>query len=150
MIYGVTIKPLKKIPDERGSILHMLKSTDKEFKKFGEIYFSLVYPGVVKGWHYHKKMTLNYTVIKGMIKLVLFDNRDNSPTKGELMEIFLGDNNYSLVTIPPKIWNGFKGIGTEVAYVANCSDIPHNPDEIERINPNNNTIINYNWEIEFK
>ena len=148
MIHGVIIKPLKKIADERGIIMHMMKDTDPEFKKFGEIYFSAVYPGVVKGWHSHIKMTLNYA--KGMIKLVLYDNRENSPTKGELMEIFIGDNNYSLVTIPPMVWNGFKGIGTQEAIVANCTDISHDPDEIQRMDPLQNDIVSYDWGIKFR
>ena len=150
MIHGVIIKPLKKIADERGIIMHMMKDTDPEFKKFGEIYFSAVYPGVVKGWHSHIKMTLNYAVVKGMIKLVLYDNRENSPTKGELMEIFIGDNSYSLVTIPPMVWNGFKGIGTQEAIVANCTDISHDPDEIQRMDPLQNDIVSYDWGIKFR
>src|SRR3989339_655906 len=100
MINGVKIKPLNKTTDERGSIMHMLRRDDQDFKKFGEIYFSLVYPGVVKGWHLHTKMTLNYAVIQGMIKLVLFDDRKGSSTRGEIMEIFTGEDNYALITIP--------------------------------------------------
>lgn len=145
MIEGVKITPLQIIPDERGMILKMLRNDDSIFNGFGEIYFSTVYPGVVKGWHIHEKMTLNYAVIEGMIKLVLYDGRDESSTKGEVQEIFLGRENYSLVTIPPKIWNGFKCIGAEPAIVANCSDIPHDPDEISRIDPHNNDIP-YSWE----
>ena len=150
MIEGVKIKPLKKIPDERGGIYHMLRSTDAEFEKFGEIYFSLVYPNVIKGWHIHTKMTLNYAVVQGMIKLVLFDTRENSATKGELMEIFTGEDNYVLVTIPPMIWNGFKGIGTKPALVANCTDIPHDPEEIKRMDPFEKEIISYNWDLQHK
>ncbi|EKE14759.1 MAG: Polysaccharide biosynthesis protein [uncultured bacterium] len=150
MINGVKIKPLSKISDERGSIMHMLRRDDPDFKKFGEIYFSLVYPGVVKGWHLHTKMTLNYAVIQGMIKLVLFDDRSGSQTRGEIMEIFTGKDNYTLVTIPPNVWNGFKGIGIKQAIVANCSTLPHDPKEIKRMNPLNNKIIKYNWDIEFK
>jgi len=150
MIAGVSIKPLKKIADERGSIFHMLRRDDREFKKFGEIYFSKVYPGVVKGWHLHTKMTLHYAVVVGMIKLVLYDDRKNSKTRGELMEIFIGDDNYSLVVIPPFVWNGFKGIGGAPAIVANCTDIPHNPKEIKRMSPLENEVIKYNWDIEFK
>lgn len=150
MIQGVSIQSLKKIPDERGSIMHMLRNDDPQFTQFGEIYFSTVYPGVVKGWHIHNKMMLNYAVISGAIKLVLYDDRQNSPTKGELMEIFLGQDNYSLVTIPPLVWNGFKGIGTELAIVANFTDIPHDPEEIKRISPLKNDLIPYNWDIEFK
>jgi len=147
MIDGVLIKPLKKIPDERGTIMHMMRNDDPNFEKFGEIYFSTVYPGVIKGWHIHKEMTLNYTVIYGMIKLVLYDEREGSPTKGEIQEIFLGWDNYCLVKIPPMIWNGFKGIGTTTAIVANLASIPHRTDEIERLNPLDNERIPYKWEL---
>ena len=149
MIEGVKIKPLKIIPDERGSIFHMLRSDDPTFEKFGEIYFSKVYPGVVKGWHLHKKMTLNYAVPVGMIKLVLYDDRNNSNTKGEIMELFVGVENYILVTIPPNIWNGFKGVGTEPAIVANCATLPHDPEEIIRLDPLDNNIP-YDWELKWK
>jgi len=95
MIEGVEIFPLKTIPDERGKVMHMLKSTDPHFEAFGEIYFSCVYPGVVKGWHKHSKMTINYAVPTGKIKLVLYDDRADSPTKGAVQELFLGESNKS-------------------------------------------------------
>jgi len=147
MIKGVSVHPLKQIPDERGKIMHMLRVDDPHFEKFGEIYFSVVYPGVVKGWHLHKRMTLNYAVIVGMIKLVLYDDREESPTRGELMELFIGESNYMLVKIPPKVWNGFKGVGTQPAIVANCATLPHDPEEIVRMDPFENSIP-YNWELE--
>lgn len=146
MIDGVEINQLDIIPDERGLILKMIRNDDPFFQDFGEIYFSAIYPDVVKGWHIHTKMTLNYAVISGSIKLVLYDDREGSPTRGEVQEIYLGRENYKLVTIPPMIWNGFKGIGTEPAIVANCSTIPHDPDEIERMDPFENEIP-YNWEL---
>lgn len=146
MIDGVEINQLEIIPDERGMILKMLRWDDRIFREFGEIYFSVIYPGVVKGWHIHKKMTLNYAVISGLIKLVLYDDREGSPTRGEVQELFLGRENYKLVTIPPMVWNGFKGIGTEPAIVANCATIPHDPDEIERMDPFENNIP-YSWEL---
>ena len=150
MIDGVKIKKLEKISDERGSILHMIRKDDPDFKQFGEIYFSTVYPGVVKGWHLHTEMVLNYAVVIGMIKLVLYDDRKDSPTHGEIMELFIGEDNYSLVTIPQHVWNGFKGIGTKTAIVANCSTLPHDPKEIRRMDPLKNDVINYDWEIKFK
>ena len=149
MIDGVSIKQLKKIPDERGCIFHMLRNDDPVFEKFGEIYFSKVYPGVIKAWHIHTKMILNYAVVSGMIKLVLYDDRKNSKTKGEVMEIFLGDENYSLVKIPVGVWNGFKGIGTKEAIVANCASLPHDPDEIKRKDPFTKDIP-YDWELKHK
>lgn len=145
-IKDVEIKILKRIPDERGSIYHMLRSDDLIFEDFGEIYFSKVYPDVIKGWHIHKKMILNYAVIYGMIKLVLYDDRDNSETKGNLMEIFMGEDNYMLVKVPAMVWNGFKGIGDKVAIVANCASIPHDPEEIDRKDPFTEDIP-YNWDI---
>jgi dTDP-4-dehydrorhamnose 3,5-epimerase len=149
MIQGVEVINLKQIPDERGKIMHMLRSDDRHFEKFGEIYFSIVYPGAIKGWHLHKKMTLNYAVPSGMIKLVLYDDRAKSPTKGKLMEIFIGEDNYSLVKIPFGVWNGFKGIGVKPAIVANCATLAHDPAEIVRLDPFSKKIP-YSWDIVHK
>ncbi|MFA4823690.1 MAG: dTDP-4-dehydrorhamnose 3,5-epimerase family protein [Methanoregula sp.] len=149
MIEGVLVKPLRQILDERGKIMHMIRNDDPEFISFGEIYFSCVYPGVIKGWHIHKKMTLNYAVPFGTIKLVLYDDRNSSKTRGELQEIFLGPENYCLVQIPPLVWNGFKGVGTTPSIIANCSTIPHDPDEIERKN-SDDPGIPYRWELQNK
>jgi len=146
-IDGVIIKPLKKIPDERGMIMHMLRRDDEIFEKFGEIYFSVAHPGVIKGWHLHKKMTLNYAVVSGMIKMVLYDDRKDSKTRGELLELFIGEDNYCLLKIPPMVWNGFKAIGIKDAIVANCATEPHESDEITRMDPINNDKIIYNWDI---
>ncbi len=144
MIDGVLVHPLRQIPDERGKIMHMLRCDDPHFEQFGEIYFSVVYPGAVKGWHLHKRMTLNYAVVSGMIKLVLYDDREGSPTRGELQELFIGESNYALVRVPPGIWNGFKGIGDRPAIVANCATLPHSPEEIVRLDPFGGH-IHYDW-----
>lgn len=149
MIEGVQLQPLRQIPDERGKIMHMLRCDDPLFEQFGEIYFSVVYPGVVKGWHLHKRMTLNYACISGTIKLVLYDDRKTSSTRGVLQEIFIGDSNYQLVKIPFGVWNGFKGIGAAVAIIANCATLPHDPEEIMRLDPFDNHIP-YDWSIKHR
>jgi dTDP-4-dehydrorhamnose 3,5-epimerase len=149
VIDGVRITELSSIHDERGAIFHMMRSDDPIFKQFGEIYFSKVYPGVVKGWHLHRRVILNYAVPEGMIKLVLYDDRTGSPTKGEIMELFIGEENYRLVTIPPNIWNGFKGVGMKVAIVANCASEPYAPNEIERADPTGSKIP-YDWGLRWK
>jgi len=147
MIEGVKITLRKIIPDDRGKIMHIMKSSDNQFTSFGEVYCSTIYPGVVKGWHMHKKMTLNYVVLKGIIKFVLYDDRPESKTYHEIQEIIIGENQYIMVTVPPCVWNGFKGIGLEEAFVINFTDIPHDPDEIVRMDPHQNDIINYNWAV---
>jgi dTDP-4-dehydrorhamnose 3,5-epimerase len=144
MIEGVRVEPLTRIADERGTVMHMLRRTDPYFIEFGEIYFSTVYPGVIKGWHLHELMTLNYACVSGRIKLVLYDDRERSKTRGELMEIFLGPDNYMLVQIPPQVWNGFKGMGEQVAIVANCATHPHDPSRTRRLDPSDPSIP-YNW-----
>ena len=149
MIEGVSVKPLRQILDERGKVMHMIRNDDPDFLGFGEIYFSCIYPGVIKGWHLHKKMTLNYAVPFGTIKLVLYDDRIPSKTRGELQEIFLGPENYCLVRIPPQVWNGFKGMGTTLSIIANCSSIPYDPLEIERSEPHDPRIP-YTWELKNK
>lgn len=134
---GVTITPLTKINDGRGSIFHMMRRDDPLFTKFGEIYFSTIYPGVVKAWHYHNKMTLNYAVIKGMIKLVVHDRTSYE-------EIYIGDRNYCLVTIEPGIWNGFMVIGKEEAIVADLTDMPYEAGEMMRAAWDG---FEYKWEV---
>jgi dTDP-4-dehydrorhamnose 3,5-epimerase len=146
MIDGVKVIPLRRIPDERGTIFHMMRSTDAHFERFGEIYFSTIYPDVVKGWHRHREMTLNYACMHGQIKLVLFDERESSATRGELMEIFLGPDQYSLVVIPPEVWNGFKGMSDPYAIVANCCTHAHDPSRSSRLDPFDNHIP-YDWAV---
>jgi len=144
MIDGVRITHLKQIVDERGKVMHMLRRDDAVFQGFGEIYFSCVYPGVVKAWRYHMRTVLNYAVPVGHIKFVLYDDRPGSKTKGKIQEIILGPDNYCLVTVPALIWNGFKGIGIETALVANCATEPHDPADIERLDSGTDRIP-YHW-----
>ena len=144
MIDGVILTPLRQIFDERGKVMHMLREDSPIFTRFGEIYFSCTHPGVVKAWHMHKKMILNYAVIHGEIKFVLFDDRRGSSTRGEIQEFFISPENYILVTVPPMIWNGFKSVGTSASIVANCSNLPHTPGELERRSPSD-PYIPYNW-----
>ena len=144
MIHNVKIVPLKQINDERGKIMHMLKATDDHFTKFGEIYFSCAWPGTIKAWHIHKKMTLNYVAAFGKIKLVLYDDRQNSKTNGKIQEIFLSNDDHFLVIIPPMIWNGFTSADDNIAVLANCSDIPHDKSENLRMDFNDPKFP-YNW-----
>jgi dTDP-4-dehydrorhamnose 3,5-epimerase len=147
MIEGVAVVPLKRIPDERGTVMHMLKATDPHFSRFGEIYFTTIYNGAVKGWHWHEEMGLNYACVHGRIKLVLFDEREGFATRGELMELYLGPDNYSLVVIPPGVWNGFKGMSEHgLSIVANCATVPHisGQPRSKRIDPYQNHIP-YDW-----
>jgi dTDP-4-dehydrorhamnose 3,5-epimerase len=146
VIDGVQVVALRRIPDERGTILHMLKSTDPHFRQFGEIYFSSVYRGVVKGWHRHREMTLNYCCVFGRLKLVLYDDRAGSSTTGEVQEVFLGPDNHALVVIPPGVWNGFKGLSDPFALMANCATHPHDPARSDRQDPFTNSIP-YDWAV---
>ena len=146
MIDGVVITPLTQFVDKRGKVMHMLRNDSEVFQSFGEIYFSGVNPGAIKAWHFHKVMTLNYAVPHGSIKFVLFDERDGSPSKGQVQEIYLGHDAYNLVTVPPGIWNGFKGVGKDMALVANCATIPHDPDATLR-RDHFDDAIPYDWGI---
>ena len=101
MISGIRTKELQFLPDERGGLMEMLRSDDELFIKFGQVYITTVYPGVVKGWHYHKIQTDNFVAVKGMIKLVLYDNRQDSPTYGEVNEFFIGEKKPLACSDPP-------------------------------------------------
>jgi dTDP-4-dehydrorhamnose 3,5-epimerase len=145
-IDGLLRVPLRRIPDERGTIMHMLRADDPHFLQFGEIYFTTVYEGVVKGWHKHREMTLNYACVSGRIKLVVYDDRPESPTRGTLDEIFLGPDDHSLVLIPPDLWTGFKGMTAPFAIVANCCTHTHDPSRTTRLDPFDSSIP-YDWTV---
>ena len=144
MINGVKTTPLKQTVDERGKIMHMMKKDSEIFEKFGEIYFSTINPGFIKAWHLHKEATLNYACVKGKVKLVLLDDRKDSSTFGQYQELMLSPKDYFLVTIPPFIWNGFKGLDDSESIIANCLTLPHNEKEMVRKNAFDKS-FSYKW-----
>ncbi len=151
MIDGVRVKNLKVIPDERGRLMEILRSDDDLFVKFGQLYMTTAYPGVVKGWHYHKTQIDNFAVVKGMIKLVLYDDREQSPTYRRIDEFFMGEHNPILVRIPKWVFHAFKCISEAEAIVINCPTEVYNynePDEF-RLDPFDQRIP-YDWNIKMK
>ncbi len=147
MIDGVKVKQLRVIPDERGMLMEMLRDDDEFFQKFGQVYLSVVYPGVVKGWHYHKKQTDHFVFVKGMAKVVLYDGREGSKTHGEVNEFFMGEQNRILLAIPPLVLHGMKGVGVEPAYLINTPTehyVYDAPDEF-RVDPHSPDIP-YRWD----
>jgi dTDP-4-dehydrorhamnose 3,5-epimerase len=131
-VAGVEVRPLTVIADARGAVMHMLRADDLHFARFGEIYFSVVNPAAVKAWHRHREMVLHYAVPRGHIRVVVYDDRPDSTTRGAVMEIETGESSYSLITIPARTWTGFVGLGDVPSLVANCATLPHDPAEIER------------------
>ncbi len=151
MIKDVRTKPLKVIPDERGRLMEALRSDDELFIKFGQAYITTAYPGVVKGWHYHKIQTDHFVAIRGMFKVVLYDDRKDSPTRGEVNEFFMGMHNPILLQIPPLVLHGFKAIGTEEAIMLNMPTEVYRydaPDEF-RVDPRSPEIP-YDWSLKEK
>ena len=147
MIDGVVVKQLKVIPDERGRLMEILRCDDEMFGKFGQVYLTTGYPGVVKAWHYHKVQTDHFCVVKGMMKVVLYDSRDGSPTKGEVNEFFMGEHRPILLRIPFLVYHGFKTVSLEEALLINIPTEAYTyaePDEF-RVHPHDNDIP-YSWE----
>ena len=133
MIEGVQTKSLKLIPDERGWLMEMLRNDDPVFVKFGQLYATATYPGVVKGWHLHREQVDNFVCVAGMVKLVLYDPREDSPTRKEINEFFIGDRNALLVQVPAGVYHGWKCISPETSIVVNCpTELYHyaKPDEV--------------------
>jgi dTDP-4-dehydrorhamnose 3,5-epimerase len=146
LIEGVKTKKLKVIPDERGRLMEMFRSDDEFFEKFGQVYMTTAYPGVVKGWHYHKIQSDNMVVVKGMMKIVLYDGRKGSKTFGQVNEFFVGEHNPTLVHIPPGVYHGFKCISEAEAMCINTPTETYNyaePDEY-RVDPHSEEVP-YDW-----
>ena len=144
MIDGMHVVPLQRFSDERGSVLLMLKETDPHFVRFGEIYFSTVYRGVVKAWKNHRRMHANYACVHGRVKVVLHDARESSPTRAETMELHISPEEHALVVIPPGVWHGFQGVGDPLSILANCATEPSDEAELERLEPTASSIP-YEW-----
>ena len=148
MIDGVKVKKLKVIPDERGRLMEILRSDEEVFTKFGQVYVTTTYPQVIKAWHLHKIQIDNIAVVKGMLKLALFDPREDSPTRGEVNEFFVGEHNPQLIQIPSGIYHGWKCISESEAVALNCPTEPYNyenPDEYRL--PYDAKEIPYSWEL---
>ena len=145
-IDGVKVKPLRLVPDERGWLMEILRADDTGiFTRFGQVYLSATYPGVVKGWHYHRLQTDNFACVAGMIKLVLIDTRAGSTTEGVVNEFFIGALNPTLVQVPNLVYHGWKCISVEPALVVNVPDEPYrrdDPDE-HRVEPHG--VLPYDW-----
>jgi dTDP-4-dehydrorhamnose 3,5-epimerase len=145
-IEGVIIQPLKQIADKCGPVLHMLKNDSRLFKQFGEVYFSEIHSGLVKAWKRHKKQSQNLVVPLGKIWLVIYDDRPNSNTHRKIAQYKLGrPKDYRLIHIPPMLWYGFQGIGDQTSMIANCTDLSHDPEEMESLSADTSQIP-YQWE----
>jgi dTDP-4-dehydrorhamnose 3,5-epimerase len=147
MIEGVKTKKLNLIPDDRGRLLEIMRADDEAFEVFGQVYLSTTYPGIVKAWHYHKLQKDNFACVKGMIRLVLADTREDSPTKGEINEFYIGELNPMLVQVPIGVYHGWKCLGAEEAFIINVPTKTYDyqkPDEY-RLPAHNNGIFNYDW-----
>lgn len=146
LIDGVKTKTLRVLPDERGWLMEILRSDDAElFARFGQVYVSATYPGVVKAWHYHQRQIDNFACVAGMVKLVLVDTRPGSPTEGSINEFFVGIQNPTLVQVPNLVYHGWKNVGLDVALVVNVPSEPYrygDPDEY-RIEPHGT--LPYDW-----
>jgi dTDP-4-dehydrorhamnose 3,5-epimerase len=146
LIDGVVVTPLRVIPDERGRLMEILRRDDSVFMGFGQVYLSTVYPGVVKAWHYHRNQADCFTCVKGMVKVALYDDREGSPTRGLVNEIYVGEHKPCLVVIPKGVHHGWKCVSECEAYVINVPTEPYNrsdPDEF-RTDPHD-PAIPYDW-----
>ena len=150
MIQGVETKQLKRHADERGFLMELLRSDDPIFSKFGQCYVSMNYPGVVRAWHYHKKQDDFFVVVKGMIKVGLYDMREGSPTRGEVAEVYLGDDNNIILKIPVGVVHGYKTVGVEPSLLVNFPSELYNPQEPDEYRlPWNTEEIPFSWDIRF-
>ena len=145
-IAGVKTKALRLIPDERGFLMEILRADDPEvFTKFGQVYVSATYPGVVKAWHYHQRQVDNFACVAGMVKLVLVDTRADSPTKGAVNEFFVGTQNPMLVQVPNLVYHGWKSIGQDLALVVNVPTEPYHYDEPDEYRLDPHDTLPYDW-----
>jgi len=151
MIEGVEIKKLNRHADERGFLMELLRADDPIFTNFGMAYVSMNYPGIVRAWHYHKKQDDYFVVVKGMAKVALYDMREGSPTRGQVDEYYLGENNNIVLHIPVGVAHGYKTVGTEPSFLINFPSEPYDAQEPDEYRlPWDAEQIPYSWDLVFK
>ncbi len=151
MIQGVEVKQLTRNADERGFLMEIIRKDDPIFTKFGQCYVSMNYPGVVRAWHYHEKQDDFFVVVKGMIKVGLYDMREGSPTRGEVSEYYLGDNNNIVLKIPVGVAHGYKTVGVEPSLLVNFpSEMYDREEPDEHRLPWDTDQIPFDWDVTFK
>jgi dTDP-4-dehydrorhamnose 3,5-epimerase len=151
LIDGVRVRELKQIHDDRGYLMELMRNDWEEFEKFGQVYMTSAYPGIVKAWHYHKEQTDNFICVFGMAKVVLYDARGDSPTKGRINEFFTGEKRPMLITIPPMVYHGFKSVGQDKAVIVNIPTRLYNYDEPDEYRvPYDSSEIDYDWDVSMK
>jgi len=146
MIEGVIVKPLKRISNEKGGLLEIQRKDDKEYIDFAQCYATKTFSGVIKAWYKHRLQVDQLVVISGMLQLVLYDDRLESDTFHNIMEITFGDETPKLVQIPTGIWHGFKAIGSSSTFILHINSRMYAPDDLdeERL-PVNTDVIPYTW-----
>lgn len=146
MINGVVTKVLRKNADERGYLMEILRKDDPIFEGFAMVYVSMNYPQVIRAWHYHKLQDDHFCVVHGMCKVVLYDAREDSPTRGEVNEFFLGEDNPLLLRIPVGVYHGYKTIGVKPSLLLNFPTKLYNYDQPDEYRvPYNDPSIPYDW-----
>jgi dTDP-4-dehydrorhamnose 3,5-epimerase len=146
MIDGVIVKQLKVIPDDRGHLMEIIRSDDAFFERFGQVYMTTTYPNVVKAWHLHRLQTDHMCAVHGMFRVALYDARDDSPTRGEIQEIYMGSHRPVVLRIPPGVYHGWICVSQEEGIVVNMTDYPYNRDDPDEYRlPFDTGEIPYDW-----
>lgn len=133
MLDGVKLSYPKTVFDERGTVRHIISSLDPDFTRFGDVYCTSVYKGVIKGWHGYYTKTLHYVVLHGIIKLVLYDNREKSPSYQDFQEVFMSHENYVRLTIPPGVFTAFRGLYEPYSIAVICTTEPYSEEGTIRL-----------------
>ena len=132
MVAPIIKTNLKIISADEGSVLHFIKSSDRGFANFGEVYFSTVKKDCIKAWKLHTKMTLNLVVPVGKVLFNFIDAREDSDDFEKLHTIVLSQDPYFRLTVPPMFWFGFKGLSEGLNLISNQADVEHEPQEVKR------------------
>ena len=139
---GVLMTPLNIISVPCGDVLHGIKKDDAGYSGFGEAYFSTIDSGAIKAWKRHREMTMNLVVPVGEIRFVIYDDRPSRSADKIFHQVVLSRKQYCRLTVPPMVWMGFQGLGSNENMLLNFSNIKHSAHEVDRLDRNE---IVFDW-----
>ena len=154
LLAGVQIAPTVIRPDDRGyfqEVFRWEQGLAQGFASPGSLQVSaaLSYPGTIKAIHYHLRQTDLWTVVMGLLQVMLYDVRTDSPSFGRLNTLYVGVLRPLQIRIPPGVGHGYKVLGTESALLVYATDRFYDPADEGRL-AWNDPDVNYDWETQRK
>ena len=150
-IEGLRFRPTRPVPHEDGVVAEVARASWSEMDlPIVQVHVTTTQPGRIRAWGLHQRSTDRLFVVSGLVSLVVFDGRLDSPTSGALNEFKVSERNPGLLVVPPNLYHGWKNIGTTEASIINMPSSQYHYDSPDALDlpydaPRAEEIVPFRW-----